>query len=129
MPDPVPVMVLGRLAVDRNYQGLGIGAGLLRDAVLRVEQAAEIAGIRAILVHAISEQAKEFYLKHGFIASPLDSLTLMMPITGRHLRAVYRDVDGGGDAVLGYGQGDAGSGGDAVEGGPDAFASDGDGGR
>jgi len=53
MPDPVPVMVLGRLAVDKTFQGRGIGAGLLQDAVLRTVQAAEIAGIRAILIHAI----------------------------------------------------------------------------
>ena len=55
MPDPVPVIVLGRLAVDRAYQGRGLGVGLLRDAILRSLQAAELGGIRAILVHAISE--------------------------------------------------------------------------
>jgi predicted N-acetyltransferase YhbS len=60
MPDPLPVMVLGRLAVDKSFQRRGIGKGLLRDAVLRTVQAAEIAGIRAILVHAISEPAKRF---------------------------------------------------------------------
>ena len=61
MPDPLPVMVLGRLAVDKRLQRRGIGTGLLRDAVLRTVQAAEIAGIRAILVHAISAAAKRFY--------------------------------------------------------------------
>jgi GNAT superfamily N-acetyltransferase len=65
MPDPVPVMVLGRLAVDQTVQGRAIGPALLRDAVLRTLQAAEIAGIRAILVHAISERAKRFYEKWG----------------------------------------------------------------
>jgi len=80
MPDPVPVIVLGRLAVDKTFQGRGIGAGLLRDAVLRVVQAAEIAGIRAILVHAISEAAKRFYEKHGFVASPADPLTVMITV-------------------------------------------------
>lgn len=60
MPDPVPVMVLGRLAVDRSNQGRGVGQGLLRDAALRTLQAAKIVGIRAILVHAISEDAKRF---------------------------------------------------------------------
>src|SRR5262245_51967530 len=54
MPDPVPVVILGRLAVDRNHQGKNIEAGLLRDAVLRTLQAADIAGVRALLVHAIS---------------------------------------------------------------------------
>jgi GNAT superfamily N-acetyltransferase len=80
MPDPVPVMVLGRLAVDRAYQGRGLGAGLLRDAILRTLQAAELAGIRAILVHAISEEAKRFYERHGFVASPIDPMTLMITI-------------------------------------------------
>jgi GNAT superfamily N-acetyltransferase len=79
-PDPVPVMVLGRLAVDRASQGRHIGTGLLRDAVLRTVQAAKIAGIRAILVHAISEAAKRFYEGYGFIGSPVDPLTVMIPV-------------------------------------------------
>jgi len=80
MPDPVPVMVLGRLAVDQDFQGRGIGSGLLRDAVLRTIQAAEIAGIRAILVHALSEAATRFYQRHGFIASPIDPMTVMITV-------------------------------------------------
>jgi GNAT superfamily N-acetyltransferase len=80
MPDPVPVMVLGRLAIDKAYHGQGVGTGLLRDAVLRTVQAAEIAGIRAILVHAISEAAKRFYEKYGFVASPVDPLTVMITV-------------------------------------------------
>lgn len=80
MPDPVPVIVLGRLAVDQNFQGQGIGTGLLRDAVLRTVQAAEIAGIRAILVHALSEAAKGFYERYGFVASPVDPLSLMITV-------------------------------------------------
>jgi len=80
MPDPVPIMVLGRLAVDRAYQARGIGEGLLRDAILRTLQAAEIGGIRAILVHAISEEAKRFYERHGFIVSPIDPMTLMITV-------------------------------------------------
>lgn len=80
MPDPIPVMVLGRLAVDKEFQNRGIGAGLLRDAVLRTVQAAEIAGIRAILVHALSEAAKRFYEKHGFIASPVGPMTVMITV-------------------------------------------------
>lgn len=78
MPDPVPVMLLGQLAVDRSVQGQGIGAGLWRDAILRTVQAAEIAGLRVILAHAISDNAKRFYEGNGFIASPLDPLMLMM---------------------------------------------------
>ncbi len=80
-PDPVPVMVIGRLAVDANLQGEGIGLALLRDAVLRTVQASEIAGIRAILVHAISERAKRFYERCGFIASPIDPMTLLIGVT------------------------------------------------
>jgi GNAT superfamily N-acetyltransferase len=80
MPDPVPVMVLGRLAVDRVYQDRGLGAGLLREALLRTMQAAELGGIRAILVHAISEEAKRFYERHGFVESPIDPMTLMIAI-------------------------------------------------
>jgi GNAT superfamily N-acetyltransferase len=80
MPDPVPVMVLGRLAVDRAFQRRGIGEGLLRDAILRTMQAAELAGIGAILVHAISDDAKRFYERHGFAESPIDPMTLMIMI-------------------------------------------------
>ena len=80
MPNPVPVMVIGRLAIDQRYQKRGIGLALLRDAILRTVQAAEIAGIRAILVHAISENAKRFYERTGFIASPVDPMTLMITI-------------------------------------------------
>lgn len=81
MPDPIPVMVIGRLAVDRNWQGSGIGRALLRDAILRTLQAAEIAGIRAILVHAISEDAKQFYQKCGFTVSPIEPMTLMVKVS------------------------------------------------
>lgn len=80
MPDPVPVIVLGRLAIASKFQGHGIGAALLRDAVLRIAQAAKIAGIRAILVHAISDQAKRFYEKYGFIPSPADPMTKMITV-------------------------------------------------
>jgi GNAT superfamily N-acetyltransferase len=80
MPDPVPIIVLGRLAVDQDFQGQGIGIGLLRDAVLRTAQAAEIVGIRAILVHALSETAKRFYEQYGFVASQVDPLSLMITV-------------------------------------------------
>ena len=73
-------MLLGRLAVDKAYQGLGIGTGLLSDAVRRTAQAAEIAGIRAILVHAISADAKRFYERYGFVASELDPLLLLISV-------------------------------------------------
>ncbi len=80
MPDPIPVMILGRLAVDLAFQGKGIGTGLLKDALLRTIQAANIAGIRALLVHAISDAAKRFYEAYGFIASPVDPLTVMITL-------------------------------------------------
>jgi GNAT superfamily N-acetyltransferase len=80
MPNPIPVMVIGRLAIDLNLQGRGIGTALLKDAVLRTVQAAEIAGIRAILVHAISESAKRFCEKMGFVASPTNPMTLMITV-------------------------------------------------
>lgn len=80
MPDPLPVMILGRLAIDKAFQRRGIGAGLVRDAILRTMHAAEIAGIRAILVHAISAAAKRFYEGFGFVASPVDPLTVMITI-------------------------------------------------
>lgn len=81
MPDPVPVMVIGRLAIDTRFQGRGIGSALLCDAILRTLQAAEIAGIRAILVHAISGSAKQFYERCGFIPSPVESMMLMIPLS------------------------------------------------
>ncbi|MBI5814113.1 MAG: GNAT family N-acetyltransferase [Nitrospinae bacterium] len=80
MPDPLPVMVIGRLAVDKRFQGRGVGTGLLRDAILRTLRAAQIAGIRGILVHAISEEAKRFYESLGFYPSPVDPLTLMITV-------------------------------------------------
>jgi predicted N-acetyltransferase YhbS len=80
MPDPVPVALLGRLAVDRQWQGRGLGAALLRDAVLRVVGAAGTIGVRALLVHAISADAKAFYERWGFRSSTTDPMTLMITI-------------------------------------------------
>jgi GNAT superfamily N-acetyltransferase len=78
MPDPVPVVLLGRLAIDRAWQGKGLGADLLQDAVLRTLAAADSIGVRAMLVHAISEDAKTFYQKHGFRESRVEPMTLMI---------------------------------------------------
>ncbi|HSZ62437.1 MAG TPA: GNAT family N-acetyltransferase [Terriglobales bacterium] len=91
MPDPVPVMIIGRLAVHKDYQGRKIGPGLLRDAVLRTLQAAEIAGIRALLVHAISERARKFYEDCGFVASPMDAMTLMITVAEAAKALVGKD--------------------------------------
>jgi GNAT superfamily N-acetyltransferase len=78
MPDPLPVMVLARVAVDLRAQGMQLGAGLLRDAVERSLAVAQNAGVRALLVHALHERAKQFYLYFGFQASPVHPLTLML---------------------------------------------------
>jgi GNAT superfamily N-acetyltransferase len=86
MPNPIPVAVLARLAVDRNWQGRGIGRALFRDAARRVAHAAEVIGIRGIVVHAISEEAKKFYVALGFDPSPSESMTLMVTLSD--IRAV-----------------------------------------
>jgi predicted N-acetyltransferase YhbS len=80
MPDPVPAILLGRLAVDKGWQGKKLGLSLLHDAVLRVTSAAETVGVRAILVHAMSDDAKRFYLRYGFRESPLEPMTLMVTV-------------------------------------------------
>ncbi len=79
-PDPIPVMVLGRLAIHRDLQQKGIGTALLQDAILRTLQAAELVGISALLVHAISENARRYYLSRGFVESPLQAMTLCLPM-------------------------------------------------
>ena len=80
MPDPVPVLVLARLAVERQAQGMQLGAGLLQDAVNRAVSVSHNAGVRALLVHALDDKAKQFYLHYGFVESPLHPLTLMLPL-------------------------------------------------
>ncbi len=77
-PDPMPVLVLGRLAIHKDHHQKGIGTALLNDAIRRAIQAAHIAGITALLVHAISEQARRFYLSRGFIESPVKPMTLCL---------------------------------------------------
>ncbi|APR96592.1 N-acetyltransferase GCN5 [Pandoraea thiooxydans] len=83
MPDPVPVMVLARLAVDARAQGIKLGAALLQDAVARVQTVAENAGVRALLVHALNDRAKQFYEHYGFRESPVHPMTLMFPMKAR----------------------------------------------
>ncbi len=80
---PVPIMLLARLGVDLAWQGKGVGAGLLRDAVLRTLQAADIAGIRALVVHAKHDAARSFYERFDFQPSPTDPL---------HLFALLKDL-------------------------------------
>ena len=85
MPDPIPVVILGRLAIHTSWQGRSVGRALFRDAALRVLNAADTIGVRGILVHAISEHAKAFYVALGFEGSPFEPMTLM--ITLADLRA------------------------------------------
>lgn len=78
MPDSIPVMVLGRLAIDCSCHGQGLGSALLKDAILRTLNVAKNVGIRALLVHALHDQARTFYLHHGFSASPNSATTLLL---------------------------------------------------
>jgi GNAT superfamily N-acetyltransferase len=78
MPDPIPVMVLARLAVDHRAQGIKLGASLLQDAVGRAVRVSQHAGVRALFVHALHERAKQFYEHYGFQASALHPMTLML---------------------------------------------------
>jgi GNAT superfamily N-acetyltransferase len=77
---PVPLMLLARLAVSQAWQGKGVGAGLLKDAMLRTLQAADIGGIRALAAHAKNDTARAFYEHFGFIPSPTDPLHLFVLI-------------------------------------------------
>ncbi len=77
-PDPVPVLMIGRLAIHQAHHQKGLGTALLNDAIRRAMQAAEIAGVTALLVHAISEPARRFYRSRGFIESPVEPMTLVL---------------------------------------------------
>jgi predicted N-acetyltransferase YhbS len=79
---PIPLMLFARLAVDHRWQGLGVGSALLKDAMARTLQAAEIAGIRAFAVHAKDEQARAFHGKFDFISSPTDSIASVRLLKG-----------------------------------------------
>jgi GNAT superfamily N-acetyltransferase len=81
MPEPVPVVILARLAVDRTYQGRGIGRAMFADAAARVEQAAGTIGIRGIVVQAISEEAKKFCLALGFDPCSHAPMTLVVTLS------------------------------------------------
>jgi len=83
MPDPIPVMVLARLAVDTRAQGMKLGAALLRDAVRRCVVVSHNTGVRAMLVHALNDGARQFYAYHGFRESPAHPMTLMLRLTER----------------------------------------------
>lgn len=89
MPDPVPVIVLGRLAIDAREQGNGLGSALLRDAVLRVAAAAREVGVAAMLVHALNDRAKAFYVAAGFETLPVDPMVLVLRI--KDIKALIGD--------------------------------------
>jgi len=80
MPDLVPLLLIGRLAVDRHFQGFGLGSNLLSDGLRRCLAASEIAGVRAVVAHAIDDGAVGFYRRHGFVSSPLGERVMLMPI-------------------------------------------------
>ena len=81
MPDPVPVMVLARLAVDTRAQGMKLGAAMLQDALRRCVLVSQNTGVRAMLVHALNERARQFYEYYGFKASPTHPMTLMLRLS------------------------------------------------
>lgn len=76
----VPIMLIGRMAVDKHYKGKGLGHAMLQDAAIRAVQTANIAGLKALFVHAKDESAKTFYEHHGFISCPSDPLHLFFPL-------------------------------------------------
>ena len=80
MPDPIPVIVLARLAIARSHQRRGLGRALFQDAALRVIHASDAIGVRGLLVHAISDEAKAFYLRLGLAESPLEPMSLMTTV-------------------------------------------------
>lgn len=77
-PDPVPVIILGRLAVDRQFHGRGIGSAILKDAFARILQASTVVGCRAVLVHALDDAAAAFYRQYGFIEYPASTRTFFL---------------------------------------------------
>lgn len=86
LPDRVPLLLIGRLAVSQEFQGRGLGADLLSDAIHRCLAASEIAGARAIIAHAIDDRAAAFYNAHGFSPSPLAPHLMILPID--HIRPI-----------------------------------------
>lgn len=85
MPEPIPVAMLARLAVHRALHGRGVGRALFQDGALRVLSASDAIGIRGMIVHAVSEEAKAFYLALGFDPSPLEPMTLMITLADMRL--------------------------------------------
>lgn len=99
MPDPLPAMLLGRLAVDRRFHNRGLGSALLRDAMLRTVSISQETGVALMFVHALHDRAKQFYLSRGFVQSPLQPMTLMMTVAT--IQAIVVEPDD----TVGAGQG------------------------
>ena len=89
MPEQIPLLLIGRLAIDRAFQGIGLGTELLADALRRCFAASEIAGTRGVIAHAIDDDAVRFYQRHGFVLSPLGGRVMLMPI--EVVRALFED--------------------------------------
>ena len=94
MPDPVPVLILARLAVDQRLQGKQIGSALLKDALQRSISVALNIGVRALLVHALNDRALQFYMHYGFVPSPVNPMMLMLPLHSSKARSSCPDIDG-----------------------------------
>ncbi len=90
MPDPIPIILIGRLAVDERFSGRGLGASLLQDALMKSVEAARLVGARAVLVHALTEGAESFYSKFGFVAMP--HATRVMYLLTADAEATVADV-------------------------------------
>ncbi len=80
MPERVPLLLIGRLAVDTPFQGIGLGTDLLADALRRCLATSEIAGVRAVIAHAIDDGAVRFYYRYGFLLSPLGDWVMLISI-------------------------------------------------
>jgi GNAT superfamily N-acetyltransferase len=80
MPEQVPLLLIGRLAIDAAWRGRGLGSAMLANALMRCLSASEIAGARGVIAHAIDDEAARFYERHGFIRSPLGERVMLMPI-------------------------------------------------
>jgi len=89
MPEQVPLLLIGRLAIDRAFRRIGLGTELLSDALRRCLTASEIAGVRGVVAHAIDDDAVRFYRRHGFLLSPLGERVMLMPIEA--VRALFAD--------------------------------------
>lgn len=91
MPDPLPAMLVGRLAIDRRYQNRGLGKALLRDAMLRTTRVSQDAGVALMFVHALHERARQFYLSSGFVESPIQPMTML--ITMATVQTILNEPD------------------------------------